>query len=386
MKHTRVFAGVAGAVVLLAPGARAQGAGAAAGSMQPARVQVNSKDSVRRMFIVTPLIDSLVKRLNGLPFGSAEFIATQNALDAAIREIPRPAGGTFTVQIQSGGSMVARRLPLDVVPLGTLGFTADGVNRSWYGPAGNYLQYFEYPTVVAIEANSPASRAGVRAGDLVVAYDGLDVKENVVNMTHLLTPGRDVTVKLRREGDMHDVVMSVDKAPAALIAERRAGAMGMVERRADAMGMVERRAVEAQAVGASRVATGQSLPRTPVAAGPTGGVFREVPSGSIIFSPSASGVLGAAMTDVDPELATAIRGMEGKRGVLVTRVVDGSIADRTGLRGGDVILRVESMDVLSVAHFRVRMAQADQSGQEKVKITVLRAGKTQEITYLPRER
>jgi S1-C subfamily serine protease len=288
--------------------------------------------------------------------------------------MPLPPGARFEISVTT--PRAAMRTKVDLIPRGTLGFTADGFNRRFYSAAGDHLQYFEYPTVVAIESNSPAARAGVRSGDLVVAYDGLDVKSNWINMTQLLTPGRELTVKLRREGDTRDVVMSVEKAPERLMAERRAHAA-----------MEERRVVEVQAMAGGRAPTPAAIARTPVAAGGVGGGYREVSGvAAATMAPSMNGVLGAAMTEVDADLAKVVRGMDGKRGVLVTRVPTGSLADRTGLRGGDVILRVDGSDVATVSQFRVRIMLAEQSDQEKVKLTILRDEKTQEITYFTRER
>jgi S1-C subfamily serine protease len=366
--------GTVAALTLIAQGAHAQGA---VGGAQPARVMIAAtKDTAgrvnQRVVLITPVIDSLVKRLNGLPIGSAEFAATNAALQAAFRDMPLPPGGTYEISVTAPRSAV--RTPVDVVPRGTLGFTADGFNRRFYSSTGDYLQYFEYPTVVAIEANSPASRAGVRAGDLVVAYNGDDVRANWINMTQLLTPGRDITVKLRRDGDMRDVLMTVEKAPERLMADRRAS-----------VAMEDKRVVEVQAMAASRARTPPSvIARTPVAVGAAGGSYGEVRAATATMAPAMNGVLGAAMTDVDADLARVVRGMEGKRGVLVTRVPTGSLADRTGLRGGDVILRVDASDVATVAQFRVRMMLAEQSGQDKVKLTILRDEKTQEITYFVR--
>jgi S1-C subfamily serine protease len=376
MKYVRELSGTSAALALLAGGALAQGA--SAGSVQPSKVMVATKDTagrVNRMIILgSPLIDSLTKRLNNLPLGSAEFIEANAALEAAFRELPSPAAvGTYRIEITAPRAAMALRSPADV-PVGTLGFTADGVNRPLYGPGGIYLQYFEYPTVVAIEANSPASRAGVQAGDLLLAYNGEDVRKNIINMTRLLTPGREVTVKLRRDGDLRDVMMTVERASPSLVAERRLDAtraMAPTPREMD-----ERRAVEEQVVTArARAAVPSSTPRATVMSG--GSSFSAV-------APAMNGVLGAAMTDVDSDLAGAISGMEGKRGVLLTRVPAGSLAARTGLRGGDVILRVDASDVATVAQFRVRIALAEQSGQEKVKLSILRAGKIQEITYYTR--
>jgi S1-C subfamily serine protease len=381
MTGIRLTVAALGVGSLLAPGVRAQGA---VGGVQPSKVMIATKDSAGRMnrlFIITPLIDSLVRRLNVLPLGSSEFVATKNALDAAIDDLPRPTGaisGRFQVEIAA--PRMAVRTSVDVVPRGTLGFTADGYNRRFSSSTGDFLQYFEYPTIVAIETNSPASRAGVKVGDLVIAYNGDDVRANWINMTELLTPGRDVLVKLRRDGDLRDVTMEVDKAPAALLADRRAS-VAMAERRA-----VEGQAIAAVAAGRASTPAGTFV-RSPVTAGAVGGTLSEVPVGAMAIAPAmTNGVLGAAMTDVDADLAKVVRGMNGKRGVLLTRVPSGSPADRTGLRSGDVILRVDASDVATVAQFRVRIALAEQSGQEKVKLTILRDEKTQEITYFTRER
>jgi membrane-associated protease RseP (regulator of RpoE activity) len=365
--------GMIAALALLAHGARAQG-GAAAGSIQPSRVMISTRDSGRVRFMITPQIDSLIQRLNSLPVSSAEYFATEAAFDAAITAQMRSSNlSAFRVEIATPRAAIGQ--PMDVVPLGRLGFTADGMKRGWYGRNGNYLQYFEYPTVIAIESNSPASRSGVKSGDMLVAYDGLDVTKNPINMTQLLVPGRDVVVKLRRDGDVRDVQMTVEKAPADLIAERRREAFGEA--------MDQRRQVATQAIAAARGSFPTPTPRAPVAPG-TALIYREMAVGAATMAPAVNGVLGAAMTELDPGLATAINGAEGKHGVLVTRVPVGSLADRTGIRSGDVILAVDASEVSTVAHFRARIAQAEQNGQEKLKFGILRGGKLVEITYFTR--
>jgi C-terminal processing protease CtpA/Prc len=364
--------GTAAALVLFAPGARAQGGVVAAGA-RPAQVQVSTRDSslrVDRLIVVpsSPLIDSLVKRMNNLPLGSDEFATTRAALEAAISDLPHPNSGNVRITLAR-----PRSLP---VPQGTLGFTTDGVNRPLYTPTGLYLQYFEYPTVVAIEPGSPALKAGMRAGDLLLAYDGLDVRANAINMSRLLNPGREVTVTLRRGGDAKDLVMTVDKAPSSLLAERQADAARMMPTPVE---VEDRRLTEQRAatVAARAAAGGQA----------TGGVYRVLPRENVVtLAPALNGVLGAAMTDLDPDLASAVRGAKGKRGVLVTKVPTGSLADRTGLRSGDVILRVGSAEVPTVAQFRLRVAIAEQANQDKVTFTILRDGKTHDLTYLIRDR
>jgi hypothetical protein len=373
------------ALALLAPGALAQGGGVA--GQLPSRVMVRTNDSTaraERLIIVqmTPLIDSLVQRLNTLPLGSPEFLVVDSTVQAAIRALPRPKDFNgreerFTFEITAPRAAL-RTSPMDFVPQGTLGFTTFGVNRTWFNPVGMYIQYFEYPTVVAIESNSPASRAGVHAGDSLVAYNGLDVRAQAINMTQLLTPGREVTVKLRREGEARDFTITVDKAPANLMSERRAGVAQ--EMATTAAAMDDRFLVERNAVAAARA------PYSPRAQmGATTITARGTMAATVAPSPMAQGgVLGAAMTNVDPGLAASLVGMKGKQGVLVTMVPEGSLASRTGLRAGDVILRVDASDVASVPQFSMRLAMAEQSGADKIRLTVLRAGKTEEIFYVPR--
>jgi S1-C subfamily serine protease len=143
----------------------------------------------------------------------------------------------------------------------------------------------------------------------------------------------------------------------------------------------ERRSVEARAAEAAQppfAVRKAPTASTPVAAG---GFARAAVAPTPMGMPS--GVLGAAMTNVDPDLANSLVGMKGKRGVLVTQVPDGSIAARSGLRAGDVILKVESSEVSTVPEFRVRLGMAEQNGTERVRITILRGGKTQELYYTP---
>jgi hypothetical protein len=386
LAHTASLA----AVALLAPGAPALAQ--QVGGAQPAKVMVTARDSSRRetevliMRQTSARIDSLVKRLNGLALGSAEYVATEDTLRAAFRELPHPTtataatGGKYTIVATPRATL--KYTVLDIVPSGWFGFQADGINRRWDEPTGSYVQYFEYPTVVSIEASSPALRAGMRTGDALIAYDGLDLRRNPINLTRLLTPGREVMVKLRRDGEAKDVLIAVDKAPPSLMAERRQSAAAEMVTTTALRGTLivdslERRMIE------ERVAVGRALATATSTTSPQA-VRGTRPPAVAAATLAPSGVLGAAMTDVDVDLAKAIVGMDGKRGVLVTVVRPGSPAERTGLKSGDVILRVGANEVWSTAHLRARLQQAEMDGVEKVRLTVLRAGKTTDLLYDPR--
>lgn len=333
----------------------------------------------------TAKIDSLIQRLNNLPVNSREYFITDDSIRTALRAIRGvPAGGSFTIRLESPRAV--RFSPIDNIPQGWFGFLADGYNRLWDEPSGTIVQYFEYPTVVGVEANSPALRAGIRSGDSLVAYDGRDLLKHPVNLTTLQTPGRQVSVKLRRDGEGRDVVIDVEKAPPSVMVERRSAVMAKTltaTPRAPLMidAPFERQIVEARAANAvgagTRAAAATSAPATRTAAGGFGGGNRIIAT----TVPALSGVLGAAMTNIDKEMSESLVGMKGRHGVLVTGVPIGSLADRTGLKALDVILRVGDSDVMTINHLRVRLAAAEDNRVEKVRLVILRAGKTQELYW-----
>lgn len=383
-------------LAMLAPAAIAGGQGGASAGPIPARATATAvarQDSSRRTAEVvivrkTPKIDSLTRRLNELPLGSPEYFATEDSLTAAIMAQPRPSGfagfreGTFSIRLEPSRAAL-RVSAMDVIPKGWFGFVADGINRTWSEPAGAFVEYFEYPTVISVEANSPGARAGVRFGDSLVAFNGQDLRRNPINLTRLLTPGRDVAVRVRREGESREVVLTVESAPPGLMAERRSAAvattmsMPAMPLMADSM---ERRIVEARAqamAGSSPRAVVGSPSRVPRV---TSGGFGIAPVA--VMTPSMTGVLGAPMADVDADLAQNISGLKGRRGVFVERVPQGSPAERIGLRRGDVILRVESDDVPTTNQLRARLQHAtDIRHLDKVRLVILRAGKTRDLVY-----
>ena len=383
-------------LAMLAPASIAAGQSGASAGPIPVRATATAiarQDTSRRTTEVvivrkTPKIDSLTRRLNELPLGSPEYFATEDSLTAAIMAQPRPSGfaglreGTFSIRLEPSRAAL-RVSAMDVVPKGWFGFVADGINRTWSEPAGAFVEYFEYPTVVSVEANSPGSRAGVRFGDSLVAFNGQDLRRNPINLTRLLTPGRDVAVRLRREGESRDVVLTVESAPPGLMAERRSAAVATTMSTPATALMVdsmERRMVEARAqalVGAGgRTVVGSPM-RTPRA---VSGGFGVAPLAAT--TPSVTGVLGAPMADVDADLAQNIAGLKGRRGVFVERIPPGSPAERIGLRRGDVILRVESDDVPTTNQLRARLQHAtDIRHLDKVRLAILRAGKTRDLTY-----
>jgi serine protease Do len=83
------------------------------------------------------------------------------------------------------------------------------------------------------------------------------------------------------------------------------------------------------------------------------------------------GWLGVALRPLTPEIAQTLRLTE-QRGALVEGVVQGSPAERAGIRKGDVIVALGDNPVASPADLSRRIA--GQSPGQRVQITIVRSG------------
>lgn len=326
-------------------------------------------------------VDSLLKRQEDVPIGSPEYARIQHELDetilAAMSNVRKSVNADGSVSITIGPrspegmirrSLTAPKVMINVAPRGWLGIDADGFHQEWDDADGSYVRYFEYPTVLGVDANSPAAKGGVKFGDLLLAYDGVDLRGNAINLTRLLAPGRSLSVRLRRDGEPKELSIVVEKAPPAIEAEWRAAAVGrmLVPSRSPLADSGERRMVERQMTAPPGARAGAFPPRvqTPMAVA--------IPSG----------YLGARMTDLDQAALAALSRQKATSGVLVTAVPVGSPAARMGLRGGDLIVAVEDVAVVSLAQLhRELMARGP---DRPIRFSVLRDGRIERLTFEPR--
>ena len=82
--------------------------------------------------------------------------------------------------------------------------------------------------------------------------------------------------------------------------------------------------------------------------------------------------LGLSVETLSPELASRLNASPNERAVVITRVARGSLAERAGLRRGDLILSVGRTVVTSVSEFL--MATKDLDVAQGVRIQVKRGG------------
>jgi C-terminal processing protease CtpA/Prc len=266
--------------------------------------------------------------------------------------------------------------PIDfAMPRGWLGIVVSGTAREPRIDNGELIiRYLTYPEIVSVEPASPAEKAGLMQSDTLVAYDGRDVRDQDISLTRLLQPNKRVLVKIRRDGRTRDVPVTIADVPSRIrirtettMVPRAPGASGVPGAPLDFP-----RGAAPRPAAPPRQRLAPMAPVTPRASfsGPASGM-----SGMIYMSGSA-GVAGAELVAVTEGLARAV-GVQ--RGVLVTRSPVGSPAHESGLRDGDVIVRVGGESVSTVTALREQVQMAVDTGANSVDVECIRTRKPMKL-------
>ena len=80
--------------------------------------------------------------------------------------------------------------------------------------------------------------------------------------------------------------------------------------------------------------------------------------------------LGLVLRDLSPEEEKRV----GSKGVFVEQVVQGSLAQRSGLRRGDIILMVNNEPVENLSDFNAKIEKAKSERKDRVLLLVRRGG------------
>ena len=243
---------------------------------------------------------------------------------------------------------------------GWIGLTLDAPSAVQERGNDVYWRFLDLPRVVSVDPNSPADRAGIRRDDVLLAYDGKDVRREIA-MNRLLRPGRLITVRVRRDDSAKDVVVRVAPAREMAAREWAPGVLVPVPRRPQ----ISRRTPHEPLPPLPPPEPGAALVTPPSATPPP------TPSISILRVPN--GLAGAHMETITPGLADAI-GVE--RGVLVLSVAHGLPAHESGLRDGDVIVAVNGRRVRAFRELTRAVANAD---ERFAVLDVARKGKVRKV-------
>ncbi len=143
--------------------------------------------------------------------------------------------------------------------------------------------------VVEVSKDGPAEQGGVKVGDVIIEFDGREVKEsNDLPIIVARTPvGTEVSVKVLREGE--EVVLSV--------------------------------------------------------------TIGELKEKQLFASPKLERKLGLTVQEVTPQIAESL-GLEGTEGVVVTSIEPGGPGDEAGFRSRDVILEIDRQPIDNLKDYR----------------------------------
>ena len=370
MRHTRpaVAFALLLAVVPLAP---AWGVQTQSGARSGRVIIRGSPDSVARdstfaRFFVNPQQIELMVRELMTSKALEETIARamrdasetdRNRLFRQLNEISRRNQG-----LASAIQMQCSRAP-NAEPAGYLGvqFEETMISRQNNEPA---VYEIARPTIASVTAGSPAEKAGIRAGDLILSIGGQDARR--LHLESLLKPGARLTVKLKRDNETKDFDVLVKERPSdygnTMTCTRADDLVGdappMVFMSPRTGGTMSRQPLP-------KIVEVEGLPRMPSSS--TSNFTFSSPSGG-------PGWAGATLTDVNDDWRVVL-GVEG--GVVVTRVASGTPAFDNGLRSGDVITSVNDTPVTSYARFLRLM---NNSETRTFKLTITRLKKQQTLT------
>ncbi|HDR06397.1 MAG TPA: DegQ family serine endoprotease [Candidatus Coatesbacteria bacterium] len=247
-----------------------------------------------------------------------EVIGVNSAIRSGSDWMSKPynVGIGFAIPIN-----MARRVIADLREKG-------GVVRGWLGVSiqnvtdemarAMNLKENKGALVAEVLPGSPAEKSGFEVGDVVLEMNGTRVKDanELKNRVALLVPGERVEFLVNREGRQSRIDVTIGERPSDLTAYYEK----------------ERRA-ESRAVAS----------------------------------------LGLEVQNVDPQLAKEM-GLDKEEGVIITRVLRGSPAEKAGLRSRDVIVQFDRREVKSADELE-KMAERVVEG-EPVLVLVWRDGRT----------
>jgi hypothetical protein len=318
--------------------ALAQGTGASVGTVRRDSAVVRlviPSDGIRDSVLL------LVRALNDVAPSSPEFATLKLRIDSLMRSmtvrqtvITRGFGGAGR-GVGIGGRAV-------MVPRGWIGLNLQGLKSEFLNQGHDVVEYLDYPSVVSVDPASPAARAGIVPGDVVVAYDGFDLRTHRLDLAQILRPERTVAVTVRRDGEVREVPIVVSHVPDDIMRKRDQEVVSVAKHMAE------------------------------MTDGPT---LRAGPFGSTNFMFTSNGWFGVTLTNVNAELSRALK---LDQGVLVTDAPDGSPGYRAGLRAGDVIVELEGDSTPSIA--QLRRVFAAHGGDHAIDVRIVRDKKARKLT------
>jgi Do/DeqQ family serine protease len=263
--------------------------------------------------VTSGIVSGLARTIGVSDFRS--FIQTDAAINpgnsggALVDLDARLVGINAAIVSQSGGSVgIGFAIPTNLVRT-VLRAAANGgrIVRPWLGASGQAvtaeiaqglgLPRPEGVLVKDVTAGSPAARAGIRIGDVILAVDGHKVEdpEALRFRVATLTLDQSAQLTLWRRGERHEASLAVTAPP-------------------------------------------------------------ETPPRDLTALSGRQPLSGASVANLNPAFADELNLDTTERGVIVTALRDGSIAARLGIERGDILVSLNKQPIDSVAQLRQLLA------------------------------
>lgn len=223
-----------------------------------------------------------------------------------------------------------------------------------------------YPVVSKVEPGSPAAKAGIAPGDVLMTFNSQDMRGAAFELRKWLRPGAPFELRLKRNDIVRVVRGTLSKPPE-----------GWEDRTVVALSTPETFELRTRTPARPSFPSAERVAIIRRGAGGEGGSLlpTRVPT---VMVPAFTGVYpfaGADFTELNDDLSDVL-GVQTE-GVFVTSVMEGSPARRSGLRGGDVILRADGIKCDNP----VDLARAIREAEDRtIRLEIVRKRKPQTLT------
>lgn len=219
-----------------------------------------------------------------------EVIGMNSAIETKVGQF---AGVGFAIPSNMIKNMLPTLLKGEHITRGLIGVSIQNVTKELgeqFHVAGN-----KGALISQVNKGSPAEKAGLKAGDVIVRFDGKDINDTgqLRNLVAVTAPGTQASVDVIRDGKEKTFTVTVGK------------------------------------LGDENVASAKSTPE----------------------GKSDLAKLGLTVHTLTPDLADQY-GVEGKQGVLITQVDQGGLASASGLQPGDLIVEADHKPVSTVGELQ----------------------------------
>ena len=231
----------------------------------------------------------------------------------------------------------------------------------------NFNAFFDsYPVVSKVEPRSPAAKAGVKTGDVLLKFDSHDMRGGAIQMKKWLKPGAPFVLQLRRDGQLKQVRGTLQQRPE-----------GWKELAIVSITPSQDIELRARGIGGEPLPSPGRLMRTRV---PSPEPLPSVLVPAMGYGGGVYPFAGAEFTALNDDLRDAL-GVKTS-GVFVTNVMEGSPARTAGLRGGDIIVKADGTKVHGPFDLvdAIRNADSRNTTTHTIELQILRKSKPQTLT------